>query len=247
MIQSLPRAAGCYATTTQFLRELREGKWASGGDCRSISPRSLDELAQHPDAYSPLFACDDCTFVNQCIAMQTAGLSALFFQAAGFAVSPGDAELVTRGDPADLRGGEGSPRTLGRAPRCSEEGTGTARNRLISSSASLMRPLHGRYDHIHSAVRSCFTASNSDIVRQRCEEVLARSDSMYPALSASLFSKHGLVGDELIESGARLSLYSLSFWKPPVNRWRAAAMPVLRLGEFSCVRCSNVLSSLANT
>jgi len=24
MIQSLPRAAGCYAATTQFLRELRE-------------------------------------------------------------------------------------------------------------------------------------------------------------------------------------------------------------------------------
>jgi hypothetical protein len=33
-----------------------------------------------PDAYSPLFACDDCTFVNQFIRTQTADLSALFSQ-----------------------------------------------------------------------------------------------------------------------------------------------------------------------
>src|SRR6266516_2051540 len=70
MIQSLPRAAGCYATTTQFLRELREAMrqrasireyhlwaWARGGDCGSTSPRSLDELAQlrtHTAHYSPV-------------------------------------------------------------------------------------------------------------------------------------------------------------------------------------------------
>ena len=54
MIQSLPRAAGCYVTTTQFLRELREAMrqranireyhwwaWARGGDCGSTSSRSL--------------------------------------------------------------------------------------------------------------------------------------------------------------------------------------------------------------
>jgi hypothetical protein len=71
MIQSLPRAAGCYATTTQFLRELREamrqrasiqgvslmGPGQEGGDCGSTSPRSLDELAQlrtHTAHYSPV-------------------------------------------------------------------------------------------------------------------------------------------------------------------------------------------------
>jgi len=67
MIQSLPRAAGCYATTTQFLRELRE-TCGSGGDCGSTSPRSRDELAQlrtHVTHYSP---CDDCPFVDQFIA-----------------------------------------------------------------------------------------------------------------------------------------------------------------------------------
>jgi hypothetical protein len=37
--------------------------------------------------YSPLFACDDCTFVNQCIAMQTAGLSALFFRRRAYTVA----------------------------------------------------------------------------------------------------------------------------------------------------------------
>jgi hypothetical protein len=71
MIRSLPRAAGCYVTTTQFLRELREAMrqranireyhwwaWARGGDCGSTSPRSLDELAQLRNIqphYSPTF------------------------------------------------------------------------------------------------------------------------------------------------------------------------------------------------
>src|SRR5438093_10770396 len=79
MIQSLPRAADCYATTTQCARpcgserasgSIIDGPWARGGDCGSTSPRSLDELAQlrtHTAHYSP-------TFVNQFIA----GLSALF-------------------------------------------------------------------------------------------------------------------------------------------------------------------------
>src|SRR6266516_1626586 len=45
-----------------------DGPGQRGGDCGSTSPRSLDELAQfltHTAHY--LFACDDCTFVDQII------------------------------------------------------------------------------------------------------------------------------------------------------------------------------------
>src|SRR5438093_7577186 len=66
MIQSLPRAADCYATTTQCARpcgserasgSIIDGPGQEGGDCGSTSPRSLDELAQlrtHTARYSPV-------------------------------------------------------------------------------------------------------------------------------------------------------------------------------------------------
>src|SRR5258708_38102930 len=64
MIQSLPRAAGCYATTIQFhgscarpAASIIDGPGQRGGDCGSTSPRSLDELAQfltHTAHYSPV-------------------------------------------------------------------------------------------------------------------------------------------------------------------------------------------------
>jgi hypothetical protein len=75
MIQSLPRAAGCYATTTQFLRELREGqvgKWASG-QVGAIAGRSAHDhwmnspsTRTHTTHYSPVMIAPLLTNASQC-------------------------------------------------------------------------------------------------------------------------------------------------------------------------------------
>src|SRR5437899_6233016 len=63
-----PGAARGHAAASEHQGGIVDGAWARGGDCGSTSPRSQDELTQLRDAYSPLFACDDCTFVDQFIA-----------------------------------------------------------------------------------------------------------------------------------------------------------------------------------
>src|SRR5947199_5337466 len=63
-----PGAARGHAAASEHQGGIVDGPWARGGDCGSTSPRSQDELTQLRDAYSPLFACDDCTFVDQFIA-----------------------------------------------------------------------------------------------------------------------------------------------------------------------------------
>ena len=49
------------------------------GRLRVDQPTITGRTRPAPDAYSPLFACDDRTFVDQSIAPQTAGLSVIFF------------------------------------------------------------------------------------------------------------------------------------------------------------------------
>jgi hypothetical protein len=83
MIQSLPRAAGCYATTIQFLRELREAMRQRA----SIREYHWGAIAGRPAhdhwmnsprlrTHTAHFACDDCTFVASIHRAQT-----LFFLA----------------------------------------------------------------------------------------------------------------------------------------------------------------------
>src|SRR5438034_7469549 len=72
-----PGAARGHAAASEHQGGIVDGPWARGGDCGSTSPRSQDELTQLRDAYSPLFACDDCTFVDQFIARR---LRSFFFR-----------------------------------------------------------------------------------------------------------------------------------------------------------------------